>query len=375
MKKEIILILHIVSLFILLPIISGCIGKSQNPPPGTPNYSTIIEAEQNWIISLQIENGAIKMAGGPARYTDDGKAVYKIHPYFNNLAVLGLLEDPKPAVIDTAKKWIIWYLNHINDPDYNGLSGTIYDYEYVEDGTEISKNYYDSVDSYAATFISLLKRYYEVTNDVNLLITNREKIEKIINAMIAVQDTDGLTFAKPDYQIKFLMDNVEVYEGLNAAEFIENTVFNDTAKANEYKAHKEALLNAIESKLWNASTNSYYPYLGSPEANWSTFYPDATAQLFPIAFGVIDPKSERAIYLYQKFNEFFPGWPSLKKPDLFPWAFLAYVAALMGDKSRVDTFLNTVNSQYITVGHPWPWYVAEAGWTIRAAKYTRDNLK
>ncbi|MGC8813855.1 MAG: hypothetical protein ACP5QL_05510 [Dictyoglomus sp.] len=85
---------------------------------------------------------------------------------------------------------------------------------------------------------------------------------------------------------------------------------------------------------------------------------------------------EQFIYIKKKFNEFFLGWPSLEKPDLFLWAFLAYVAALMGDKSRVNTFLNTVNSQYITVGHPWPWYVAEAGWTNTCCKIHKgDNLK
>lgn len=358
-------------LLLLYGLVSGCTSRSSD----TSIYSNIIKTEQDWIVSLQVGSGAIKMASGPARYTEDGKAVYNIHPYFNNLAVLGILDNPNPKVIETAKKWISWYLNHINSSDYNGLSGTIYDYEYVEDGTEISKNYYDSVDAYAATFISLLRRYYEITHDDALLNENKEKIEKIIEVMISVQDNDGLTFAKPDYPIKYLMDNVEVYEGLSAAEYIAREVFNDTVKADKYKAHKEALLNAIESNLWNASSNSYYPYFGSPEANWSIFYPDATSQLFPIGFRLLSPSSERARYLYEKFNENYPGWPSLEKPDAFPWAFLAYVAALMGDKSRVDTFLNTIISRYINTGHPWTWYVAEAGWTIRAAKYVRDTLK
>jgi hypothetical protein len=364
-----------VVLFFLIFLVSGCTPKSNENQGSNDFYSTIIQAEKNYIISLQVESGAIKMANGPARYTEDGKAVYNVHPYFNNLAVIGLLEESSIESINTAKKWINWYLDHLNNPDYNGLSGTIYDYEYVEGGTENPKNYYDSVDSYAATFLSLLKKYYEVSNDSSLLLNNRDKIEMIADVIGRVQDTDGLTFAKPDYQIKFLMDNVEVYDGLSAIEFIERNVFGDKTKADYYRAMKEAVANAIESKLWNSNANSYYPYYGSPDANWNVFYPDATSQLFPIGFGLLNPTSDRAKYLYNKFNESIPGWTNLNTGDAFPWAFLAYVAALMGDKARVDTYLNEVNTRYITNNHPWTWYIAEAGWTIRAAKYVRDNLK
>ena len=35
---------------------------------------------------------------------------------------------------------------------------------------------------------------------------------------------------------------------------------------------------------------------------WTNFYPCATAQLFPISCGLLEPTDPRAIHLYNQFN-------------------------------------------------------------------------
>jgi len=364
----IILFLSFIVLSMDVPVIAATGGT------GGPfvDYSAIIETEANWIASLQQASGAIVMSRDKT-YIWNGKECYKIEPYFANLAVIAMFENPTSENIGVVKKWIEWYMNHLNNPDYNGIYGSVYVY-YVDklDNTEYSAATYDSTDSYAATFMILLKKYYKITGDDILLITNRTKIEQIANVMIATQDVDGLTYAKPDYKVKFLMDNTEVYEGLSSIEYLERVVFNDLDKAEYYKNKKELNFNGIEKYLWSNLDNNYKKDASST-TNWATFYPDATSQLFPIWTGVISPESLRAKDLYFKFNSHHYGWPYLSTSDSFPWALIAYTAAVLNDKDRVDTFLSNVFTKYITTGHKWPWYNMEAGWTILAAKTIRDK--
>jgi len=336
------------------------------------DYSGIIESESAWVADLQQPSGAIIMTRNHT-FSWNGLQCYKIEPYFANLAVIGLLENPSITNIEVAKNWITWYLGHLNNPDYNGLYGSVYVY-YADttDNTEHSSTTYDSTDSYGATFLTLLKKYYDVTGDSTLLINNREKIEKIADSVIATQQSDGLTYAKPDYKIKFTMDNLEVYEGLKSIEYLERYVFNDSTKADYYKNKKNLCFDGIERYLWNNTSKSYDKYLNS-SSDLSVFYPDATCQVFPIWNDVIDSRSLRAEWLYFKLNTEHYGWPYLNTSDDFPWALLCYTAALMGDKDRVDIFLKNVKDTYIDQGHPWPWYNMEASFTIRAAKLIRDK--
>jgi hypothetical protein len=48
--------------------------------------------------------------------------------------------------------------------------------------------------------------------------------------------------------------------------------------------------------------------------------------------------------------------------DPFPWALVSNVAATMGDSSRVNAYLVTIQDKYFDNGYPWPWYSMEAGW-------------
>ena len=153
----------------------------------------------------QHSNGAI------ATYTVSDKGNYTIMPYFASLACQGMLEDI--GSYDSVKKYILWHLNHINETeDVNGTKGTIYDYKYIGNAEQTEKSY-DSVDSYAAVFLSLLRKYEEKTGDKQLLIDNKEKIMLIAQAVNSVfSESRGLSEAKATYPIYYLMDNSEVYK-------------------------------------------------------------------------------------------------------------------------------------------------------------------
>lgn len=105
--------------------------------------------------------------------------------------------------------------------------------------------------------------------------------------------------------------------------------------------------------------------------NLGTWYADASVQVFPVLMGVMSASDFRAQQSYTAFNAAWPGWDTLSfnSQDPFPWCLVADAAAAMGDKARVATYINSMQSKYVNSGFPWPFYNAEAGWFIRTNNY------
>jgi hypothetical protein len=370
--------LKIISIVYMIFILSGFINAQKvsdayylSKITSQPDYDDIIDREIEWILEQQIDMPSKNSDGAILMFRSSGEKS-KVVPYFSNFAAMGLLARPENDW--NVIMYMDWYFRHLNFPDYNGVNGSVYDYWVYPNGNEEvvkinDKEHYDSIDSYASTFLVLLKKYYEVTDDADYLVDHRDLIEIIANAIVNLQQSDGLTWAMPDYKIKYLMDNSEVYEGFSAIEWITRNIFNDEQKAAFWAERKEAVANGIENKLWQNDKNIYkYYYYTNGTTQWTTFYPDATAQLFPISNGLIDQNSERAIYLYNSFNQYFPGWSVLNTGDAFPWAIIAFQASIMKDTTNVNKFLNTITGRFLDKGNPYPWYCAEAGHTISAAE-------
>ncbi|WP_274365628.1 hypothetical protein [Paenibacillus thermotolerans] len=333
-----------------------------------PMYDEIIMQESAWLSAMQFDSGAIPVYIDPlSNYGDK----YKVVPYFTHFGLLGLLENSDNA--DVVRKYMDWYFSHLNrTATPTTPEGSVYDYYIETDQTTETPTYdFDSTDSYASTFLNVARKYAEVTGDTNYLTEHKDDLLLIARAMLSTMQSDGLTLAKPSWPVKYLMDNSEVYAGLADMEWIAQNVFGDEAAAAVYRQHKEDVYSAIQNELWSDTRQTYahakmndgsllYP-------DWNNFYADATSQLFPIWNGIIEPDSERALQLYNSFNLHHPGWPELNKSDAFPWAIIAYTAALMGDRVRVDRFLESVKTAYIDQAHPWPWYVMESGVTMLTA--------
>jgi len=347
------------------------------------DYKYIISSEAIYIDSCVTTSGAIIM-GRSMRFTFQGTPHYKICPYFSNLAAEALLEDPTPTNLAVVKKWMTWVFNHLNS------DGSIYDY-YVDSlsgGAELPSidaypgediPDFDSQDSYAATFLTLARKYVEVVpSDTTWLKRYSNQLSLIGNALYATIDdsthyfhqfspdnNDGLSVAKLDYQAKYTMDNSEVNEGLKNMVWLEQNIISE-GNPFFYQRLLDNNDNGFKN-LWDPRVQAYYPYEGSSSPNWDRFYPDATCQLFPIWAGVISPFSSRALDLYNTFNSHYPEWPTGKyHGDL--GAVTCYVAAIMRDTSRVDEYLSYVQRLLDKGKNPPGWFNAAAAWTLRAAK-------
>ncbi len=338
-------------------------------------FESIVESETAWIASLQLENGAI-----PMTYTANGTV--KMNPYFADFAALALL-DRADDYADNVKKYMDWHFAHLNtaSSDYNGVDGTIYDYEItLADGKitqEKSLGSYDSTDSYAATFLMVLNKYYDKTGDSAYILNNVNNIQRVVNAMLSTLH-NGLTMAKPDYEIKYLMDNCEVYAGARACGMLFTKVSCDQSKAIETQCAEavDDIYKAVENKLWKPLSGNYKVAvkktlnLDAIKFSWDEYYPSATAQLFPIAFGLICPRSDRALKLYNKFCDKY-DWENFDYPDAFYWGSNVYTAAVVNDLDRVVTYME--NYKGIAETHAYPLYNADAGKVSMAAQIMIDR--
>jgi hypothetical protein len=199
------------------------------------------------------------------------------------------------------EQYILWYLDHLNYPDKHGLTGSMYDF-YIDDrGRQTSTEHYDSVDSYAATFLILLHEYYKRVGNRELLFVHRKKIEDIAYLLIFLKDRDGLTRAIPDQDSKYLMDNCEVYAGLKAYVALCRAL---GWPAQLYSDAAGEVRQSVWARFYDASTGMFHWAVDSQiehVSDWSRFYPDAFAQLFPIVYGVLDPASPKAEQIWARF--------------------------------------------------------------------------
>lgn len=340
-------------------------------------FREIFETETAWLASLQLDNGAIPM-------TPVKNGEVRMNPYFADFAALALLEKPDEYA-DEVRAYMDWHFAHLNtaETDYNGVDGTIYDYLIeVKNGKAVGetiamykRNYsYDSTDSYAATFLSVLNKYYNETGDSEYIISHAEEIERIINAMLATYHK-GMTYAKPDWKVKYLMDNCEVYEGLlDAVELYGNVLSglgaDYKATADKCAACAAEVADTIESQLWMPMLGHYQvgawknSGITSDVFLWSKYYPCATAQLFPIIHGLIAPNTERANKLYDKFCESYK-WESFEYDDVFYWGANLQAAVMMNDIDRVVTYMT--NYKELMTDHAYPLYNADAARVCLAA--------
>jgi hypothetical protein len=195
---------------------------------------------------------------------------------------------------------------------------------------------------------------------------------------------NGLTYAKHNHRVKYLMDNCEVYEGAIAASGIfEEIVLKGNSQYTDMRDACTELIGTVKEninhKLWNFVGGYYLPgitaYVKIPTKifSWKTYYPQATSQLFPIICGVIEPGTERAKNLYGKFCDSF-HWEAFDYPDPFYWGANVQAAAMMNDLDSVVEYME--NYLPLTEKHSWPLYNMDIARTAMAAKIMIDrNIK
>ena len=278
----------------------------------------LINNEINWVLNNnQADSGVITMNG-----KHQGAWIV---PYQSSYFGIHALKV-KPSIFPQIKKYILWHFDHINtQPDPDGLTGTIFDYNVS--GSDVIPTYiytpesklYDSVDSYASVFFSLLKTYWDTTHDSQLLIDNKDKIELILGALMAVMETNNLTRGTATWPLQYTPDNFEVNIGLYDLEYLYRNVFHDNSKADYIKGIADKNKTAIEQNLWSNSVYLVYRQQKFSDFNWLTLYGDAFTQIWGITTGYLSSDSSRSKTLYNQFNIYQPNWTSANGDNNFPF--------------------------------------------------------
>ena len=281
-------------------------------------------------------------------------------PYFANYAAMALVEERpyRPAV----RRYMEWYLSHLNLPDQWGQYGTIYDYALLP--VEQRTFAYDSADSYAATFLSLASSYLRQTGDAGFVRENLASLRRVASLLASLQEPDGLMRSGGNVRTKYLMNNAEDFRGLEDwADLLEALGYRSESRV--YRSRARRLAATIERWMWNPSAGTYRWAIDGEglryASDWSRWYPDAVAQLYPGAFGLIPPDGERARALVRTFGTKHPGWASFRKSDPYPWMIVGYAAATAGETAPAEEML--ANSRALARGSD-RWYNLESAFYL-----------
>ena len=316
------------------------------------DWTAMANEEAKWILTTQRSTGALTLTPGGD----------SINPYFANIAMQKVVKLGS-SFYGPAVRYLNWYVSKINHLSDNiGVVGTIYDHR-VKNGTELPAFMvdagladYDSSDSYAATFLPLVQTYYQSSGDLNWVAANLADLKIIAGAINATLQPNGLTFAKMNYRMQYLQDNVEVWRGYS--DFADLLRSLGDPDAEKYRQRAELVQSGIEANLYNRSTKSYRVYAGGPSTNWKVFYPDAVSNLWPIIFNLPEAETRRST-LYQKFISNQSSWVR-NKADAFPWVSVAVAASMVGDTKNLKSFLANTYANFFPERN-WPWYITESG--------------
>ncbi|HKN41219.1 MAG TPA: hypothetical protein VJ456_19135, partial [Acidimicrobiia bacterium] len=327
--------------------------------PAMGATTTDVAADADWIMSARFSDGAI------ANYVDR-QAVW---PYLSNFAAMGLARATKvtgnTTYLQAAWAWLSWYQAHENS------SGFVTDYRLVN-GVLTSTNDMDSTDSYAGTFLLAAREAYRVNNGLTKLKGLANGIAGAVRAIEATQDADGLTWAKPAWHVKYLMDQAEVYAGLLAAVDMANAIGNSTL-AQQASADAARMKKGVDA-LWNPLVAAYdwaVHDTGARQATgWNVIYSDSLQQAWAVAFGLVD--GTRSPTLLTKLNTAQPNWHLPAATALFDngatqtvgywpvagWAFNAINSAVSAG-AALD-----IRAAALSAGRAWPFTTGNAGQLI-----------
>lgn len=249
------------------------------------------------LADLQTPEGAILMPGTAGERW--------CNPYFANWGVYGLLLGAPPrsrsVAASVSKNWIAWYTAHLNK------DGTIDDHK-GPTGALKATGKYDSSDAYAATFLSAAFAYHEQTGDAQTLIDRYPLLLKIAEAALLTQQRSGLTNARPDFPVAYLMDNLEVWQGLGHFARLSRNL-RKRQEHRRFTAEAEKLFAAIEQWFWTPTEGVYAWALhpnGKRDTGIDRWYPGMMANLMAIA---VLPVEERRDALLKRLE------PQLNIPE------------------------------------------------------------
>lgn len=360
------------------PGIPGMAATSATPTPPTTAAGTVatdpvtvaaIRRDARWVLRAQLPDGAIAIHL-------DRAAVW---PYLANYAAIGLVEASRrtgePRYLQAAWRWLAWYQAR------QDRQGFVTDYR-RSGPAMVSTGDMDSTDAYAGTFLLAVRAAVLASGDRARLETLRAGIGGAVRAIEATQDRDGLTWAKPSWRVKYLMDQAETYAGLRAASEL-GRVLGDQGLAARAAQDAERLRAGVAA-LWNPVTGAYdwakHGDGARQRTNWTVLYPDALQQVWAVAFGLTDRR--RGALLVARFDAAQPRWdqPTATALDdrgrrkVGYWTPVGWAHVRVGELRAARAAAVRIRAAAEDAGRRWPFTPSDAAQLIMLQTSDLDLL-
>ncbi len=364
---------------------------------GSSNLATVASFMEGLQFTSETKSsfGAIlrqATSNGPGDYdVVTGLPIYEVDPYFANLGVLALLQTQAPDSLQTASRWISWYLGHLNS------NFTINNYFYMADGTPGTPKLYpnsviaDADDSNASTFLAVVDEFCLAGGSTAFLQTPSAAtdVQGIAAMLASLQQHNGLTWdflnlpVTVPGEVEYLEDNAESGAGLTAAANLETILYQLPATAQRYATAAAGIVSGIQTIFYDPSSNqslglydwadvvSSTGVLTPSQSNLSTWYPDTESQAWPFIFGVLSPSSPTALQEMQRVDGNWHGasnWPTTQSTT----PSMGYFALLTGDTSQGQLQVATLLQNQFTSTPP-TLTVGDAGWLLRSLSTESGN--
>lgn len=349
----------------LLTALSVCAVLVSTAAPATAAVGPAERAaEASFAASAGLPGGAI------ASYPDRTR----VDPYLGGFAAWGMADQAgrtrDRGLLASTWSYLRWYAGA------QDAQGYVTDYSVSPGGALTSTGDMDSTDSYAAVFLLATEAAYQASSRVEGSASAKKRLKALADgldgALRAVESTvnaDGLTWAKPGWRVKYLMDQAEVYAGLASAGRL-FAVLGDRGRGNRARAVSAGVATGVEG-LWDPARGSYdwarHEGGGSQPADLTVLYPDAMEQVWAVAFGLVP--TSRATALLARVKQLHPqlsdpgaldqmGWGA---GPVGYWPMAAAAWAAVGDVAEADRLLTAIEGSARTAGRPWPWNSGTAG--------------
>ena len=326
-------------------------------------------------------DGAVQAHHSAGHVDPAGQAWHYVSAYQVNLAFLGALAvDPRLA--GAAAGWLRWQAAHTA---FTGPGqGVVFDHWVRAEGFAESTcppgmaaatcPRVDAYDSTAASLLLLADAYAATPGSAALLqaSTVRVALEAAAGTLTAMTQHQGLSWAKPDHQVAYLMDAVEVAAGWRAWARLQTAVYGAPQASQASLAAARRLDAAIVRHLWHAPSQTWRVSLGATPADFGRWYPDTVAQAWPLLWSeAAEPAARaRAMAAWRQAAQAWqgpPGWAGHNvDPAGFWWPAVAVAARCLGDEAAPRAWTERARRQWLRPDAPfaWPFQVGDLRWLL-----------
>lgn len=227
---------------------------------------------------------------------------HRVSGYFGNLTALGLAEagDTPGALLG----WLRWYVAHAQGT----RDGVPDDVTLAPNGRVAARQRPDSTDAYGATFLMVAWRVLqgEDSSPRRFILKHRAAVERIALSVLATQQADGLTWARPNHPVAYAIDNAQVYRGLLDGASLVDEAYKDRDLSRLLVRDADRVRRGMLRDEWDIHTQSFRPFVGTgrpdsyPSADLTVAYPDALAQVAAVLYDIIPSKSPLAENLLER---------------------------------------------------------------------------